>query len=410
MEERIRKILISLLLILILILIPFFKRITGLMHDILTISLNIGTSIKSCIYLLNPERIEKDTVANFTLYCRNCGSVDYTGRSELVIKQGERYIFSIMSEPYELKVNDEKFFGIGWLASYPTGEYQLVGRCYQDGTYEEVIREFTIFVPPAPSPPPAPPPKIPPSVEKIANFTVEYPKTLNLTQATEYVVIFKVTNTGNVDLTNLTLSFNTTDFKIEVIYPRMVTLNPEDSIIFTVKLFVPPELKPGNYTINWDVSSTEFSKSGTILARVKVLEIKEKAKELLAYYSSLIDKLEAEIAELEKEGKDTTLAKSLLDEARVGLNAAKELFKLMMYEECIEKLEDVRDTIKRLAIEIARLKMLPKPAPVVMPIWISPLFILLLILIILIIVVAVILLTRRRRRVGIVRLRRFSFE
>lgn len=185
-------------------------------------------------------------------------------------------------------------------------------------------------------------------------MNVEFQKNINITQDQEYVVPVKITNFGDSDLTDIHASFISKDLDARIIYPEKVDiLKPGESSIFVGIIKAPLWLPEGEYKVDIKVTSNQIKFNDTINVRVNVLSLKEKAKELLNYYSDLIKKLENEINIIENE-KNVTKAKQYLDEAKKSLDDAKDYYKLGWFKECIEQIDVVKDNIEKTIIEISK--------------------------------------------------------
>jgi len=293
---------------------------------------------------------------------KNLGTVNVTGNltTKVLDPKGNRFLLASW-EQENISAGESKDYKINYTVygSEDVGNYRIESEflLFFDGSLTRVksFRVFEVRVCPVTTVPPTPPgvPGVP--IKKITNISVEYPHRLNLTREAEYTVLIKVTNVGNVLIHNVTLKLESREIETEVLYPDLIpVLEVSSSVLFTTKLKVPAELKPGIYDIDWFVYSNEINKTGTILGNVRILEGREKAKELLEYYIDLINRLEKEIEDAEQECKNTTLARGYLEEAKLEMETAKELFKLGLYPETIERLGLVREWIVKSAIELAK--------------------------------------------------------
>ena len=227
-----------------------------------------------------------------------------------------------------------------------------------------------------------------------------------MTEGEEFYFFVDVLNTGNVNLHNVTLNFPSFPFIFRVVYPwEVAILAPGEETSFVVMIRIPLKTKEGLYNISFNVSSAEISKAFEISVNIANLTQKELVEKLIEKYSRTLLKLKEEIDILKEEGKNTSYVERLLDEVNLELKGAKELFDLGMYEESLEKIENVKKLIGEIAIEISRLKMIKIPKKVVVPAYIPYLLIL---IIVILGVVAACLMWKLRKRYEIgIKLRRF---
>lgn len=336
---------------------------------------------------------EKDTyclseMVDIVNSLKNLGTENVTGNLSTKVLDPKSNQFLLASWQQEnISAGEGKDYKINYTVygSEDVGNYKIESEFLLifDGSLTRVksFRVFEVRVCPITTVLPTPPgvpgvPGVP--VKKIANISVEYPHRLNLTQDVEYTVFIKVTNVGGVPIHNLFLKLESREIETEVLYPGLIpVLEINSSILFTTRLKVPAELKSGSYGIDWFVYSDEINKTGTILGDVRILGVREKAKDLIEYYIDLVNRLEKEIEDAEEECKNITLARGYLGQTKLEMETAKELFKLELYPETIEGLGLVREWIVKSAIELVKARStcrLPvtMPAVVLMPclIWI----------------------------------------
>jgi len=357
-----KKFVVLLIVLALIFLEVYFKIFSTIITGLVTIALSIATKFEITLEFLDmPNQVVQLTTTNVRVGLWNSGSrrVNETV-VQLEVRDMNNNTASITEKTVlNISIDERREVIVPWYANPSPGLYTMyVKALYDNESSNEIVKNFTILSPPVI---PEKPPIIPtPGVARIANISVSYPPRLNLTQDAEYIVLIKIWNNGNVEIHNLTLKLESSFIEVEVLYPDIVSvLEVDESVIFTTKLIVPANLEPGEYKIYWFVSSEEVDKAGEIIGVVRVLDIREKAKELLAYYTSLLERLEDEIDATEEEGKNVTLARNALKEARTELDIAKELFKIGLYSESINQLELVREKI----IESVRFLVLAEPIP-----------------------------------------------
>jgi hypothetical protein len=346
-----RKIVLILLLLTTVVLLYFFRgQIVGFFTAIARIYLQISPYTKACAYLLlSNSSVPVNTIVEITLITENCGSQNFTGYSEITLFDSlNRSIFSY-STTYTLDVYKLISTKITWFA-FPEGKYLVRGKVFYDNKTEERYQFLDVFAPPPP-PPPAPPAVPIPVViapPAILEMKLNFLELINVTQATSYPILVLVNNTGTVSISNLTLRLRSESelIKIGSIVPEVILeLRPGTSGIFLSSIFVYPETLEGKYKLFLNVSN-DIWRSGEITLNVKKLEIKERARDFLAYYRFLIDYLEDEAQRIERvEKRNITLALAKISEAKNEFKVAERLYDLMFYEKVIEKLEDVKKKI-----------------------------------------------------------------
>ncbi len=357
-----KKFVVLLIVLALIFLEVYFKIFSTIITGLVTIALSVASKFEITLEFLDmPNQVVQLTTTNVRVGLWNSGSrrVNETV-VQLEVRDMSNNTASITEKTVlNLSTDERREVIVPWYASPSPGRYTMYVRgLYDNESSNEIVKNFTILSPPVV---PEEPTIIPtPGGARIANISVSYPPRLNLTQDAEYIVIIKVENNGNLEIHNLTLELESDYIQAEVVYPGIVSLlEVDESVLFTTRLIVPANLELGEYKIYWFVSSEEVDKAGDIIGEVRVLDIREKAKELIAYYTSLLERLEDEIDAVKEEGKNVTLARNSLKEARTELDIAKELFKIGLYSESINQLELVREKI----IESVRFLVLAEPIP-----------------------------------------------
>lgn len=356
---------IALLIISVMIFLEiYFNIFSNMITGLATIVLSIASKSRACLEFLDmPTQVVQYSSSIIRVGLHNCGSERL---DESTIRLDARDINnisrSITDEPVlNLSVDERRTVEVSWHTSLQPDEYTMyVWSIFDNDTSNIISSNFTVL--PAPLVPPKP--SISPGYEviKIANISVVYPPKLNLTQDAEYIVLIKVINNGELDIHNLYLELESSEILTEVVFPEMQSvLELRKSVIFTTNLKVPKELRPGTYTIDWFVYSDEVDRSGKIIGEVRVLDIKEKAKELLLYYTDLLNDLKEEIDAAEREEKNVTVVRQLFYETAKDLEVSKELFRLTLYSASIEHLEVVRLKIVQFVRALIFAESIKKP-------------------------------------------------
>lgn len=352
------------MIILSLIFLEFyFKFLTTLITGLVTIAMSIASRMEITMEFLDmPTQVVQLTTVAIRVGLWNSGSIELN-ESTLVfeVRDMNNNTASITEKPvFNLSLGERREVSTSWYASPSPGLYTMYVRAVYDNDTSNVIASNFSILPP-PYVPPTERPR-PPITRRIANISVSYPPRLNLTQDAEYIVLIKVKNTGNVKIHNITLELESSYIDAEVIYPDILSvLEVGSSVIFTTKLKVSVDLEPGNYTIDWFVFSDDVNRTGEIIGEVRVLDIREKAKELLAYYKVLLERLDDEINEAETEGKNVTLARNLLNDANREFDVTYELFRLGLYAQSIEQLKLVMEIIVEVVRALVLAETIKKP-------------------------------------------------
>ena len=333
---------IAILVIISLIFLElYFKFISFMITGFVTIALSISAQEQGCIeYLDVSSQMVMYTYETIRVGVWNCGSSNLTYFNIQVNLTDLNNNSALIGNQtiYDLYLDEKRGVNIVWNVTHPPSIYTLsVLGGYVNGTTDIVSTQIAILAPPyVPPTPPQIPGYYP--APKVPNITINYPEEINMTPDSEYIVLIRVTNTGNLDINNLNLQLESATIQTEILSPiNFSVLEEGSSVIFTTKFKTTTNIQPGTYYVNLYVSSDEVSRSGTIRVNVKILELKEEAAELIAYYSNVLDNLKDDIDKAESEGKNVTEARRLWNEAKDELDIAKNLFDLGMYSSSMNK-------------------------------------------------------------------------
>ncbi|MBU5690084.1 MAG: hypothetical protein QXM68_03725 [Candidatus Aenigmatarchaeota archaeon] len=354
-----RIVFLIILIVLVALVKIFFNKITGLISDVVEIFLSNSAYDDVCVYVIkSPEQIVMQrSQINMTLEIVNCGSTTLDIWQEIdVLNEDGFYIAKFNQTKYSyVNPGSRNVFIFSWIMNSP-GVHFIIAKTYFADKYKQ--HNFSVLVTRAPE---TIPEKFPVNqLSGISQFSpgykidVEFQKNINITQDQEYVVPIKISNFGDSDLTGIYAILISKDLDARIIYPEKVDiLKPGETSIFVGIIKAPLWLPEGEYKVDVKAVSNQIKFNDTINVRVNVLSLKEKAKELLNYYSDLIKKLENEINIIEKE-KNVTIAKQYLDEAKKSIDDAKDYYKLGWFKECIEQIDIVKDNIEKTIIEISK--------------------------------------------------------
>jgi len=318
-----------------------------------SIALSIAEKEEGCIEFLDvSSQMIRYTIQNIRVGIWNCGSINLTEINVRVnLTDINNVTVSIKNQTVlNMYLNEKRTIDIPWNVTPSPGNYELlVYGEYYNGISNSISTPITVL--PPPYIPPSPPSGPFPAPKKVPNITVNYPNEINMTPNSEYIVLIRVSNTGNVKINNLELKLESSEIQTQIILPSSFSvLEIGSSVIFTTKIKASADIKPGTYYVNLYVSSDEVLVTGKITINVRTLPLKEEVAELIAYYSSILDTLEDDIKKAENEGKNVTEARNFLSDAKKELDIAKNLFNLGMYSSSIDQMENVKEKI----IEVVR--------------------------------------------------------
>ena len=355
---------IALFIIIFLIFLElYFKFISNMITGFVSIALSIAGKEEGCIEFLDvSSQMIRYTVQNIRVGIWNCGSINLTEINVRVnLTDINNVTVSIKNQTVlNMYLNEKRAIDIPWNVTSSPGNYELlVYGEYFNGISNSISTPITILPPPYIQPPapsgPFPAPK------KVPNITVNYPNEINMTPDSEYIVLIRVSNTGNVKINNLELKLESSEIQTQIIPPsNFSVMEIGSSVIFTTKIKASADIKPRTYYVNLYVSSDEILVTGKITINVRTLPLKEEAAELIAYYSSVLDTLEDDIKKAENEGKNVTEARNLLSDAKKELDIAKNLFNLGMYSSSINQMENVKEKIIELVRAIVTAPLISK--------------------------------------------------
>jgi hypothetical protein len=192
------------------------------------------------------------------------------------------------------------------------------------------------------------------------NLVLNYTKEINITQDEDYILLIKASNFGDVDLHDIYIILTSNDVEAKILYPERVDrLLPGENAIFVARIKAPSWLPDGNYTIKIEGVSYEKRVKDELRVNVKSLNLKDKVKQLISYYSDVIKQLDEEITKVEGE-KNVTIAKQYLQEAKDELETAKDYYKLGWLKDALDQMNVVRDKIDKVVIALSKAQPIPK--------------------------------------------------
>ncbi|MEM5777323.1 MAG: hypothetical protein QXJ06_02640 [Candidatus Aenigmatarchaeota archaeon] len=362
--KRIEIILIVCLLLLIFAK-PIIKTLTGLATDIAKIFLSPAEKDDVCIAIFrSPETvIYQNEKINMSVEITNCGSTTLDIKEEIGITDDKGFYYThFNASTYSfVKPGERKIFNFVWQMRNPGLTYIILKTYFADKYYQH---NFSILV----LRPPETPIEIAPVHELVGvgqfapgyNMRLEFNKEINITQEEDYILLIKVFNFGDADLNDVFILLDSKDLETKVLYPEKINkLSPAESVIFVSRIKAPSWLPEGNYTVKIEAVSYEKRIQDQITVNVKSLNLKEKVKQLIAYYSDILKQLENELDKVQQE-KNVTIARQYLEEAKDELETAKDYFKLGWLKDALDQINVVKEKVDKVVIALSKAEPLIK--------------------------------------------------
>jgi len=344
---------------------PIIKTLTGLATDIARIFLTPAAHDDVCIAILKPPEtiVYQNQQINMTIEITNCGSTTLDIKEEVGLTNdvGIYYAHFNASTYSFVKPGERRLFNFAWLMTSPGLNYIILKTYFADKYYQHNFSTLVL------RPPETPIEKAP--VHELGglgeyapgyNMKVEFNKEINITQDEDYILLIKVTNFGDADLHDVFILLDSKDIEAKVLYPDKVSrLLPTESAIFVSRLKAPSWLPEGNYTVSIEAVSYEKRVKDYARVNVKTLNLKDKVKQLISYYSDVIKQLEQEIDAVQYE-KNVTIARQYLQEAKEELETAKDYFKLGWLKDALDQIDVVKEKIDKTVIALSKAEPIMK--------------------------------------------------
>ncbi|MFH8093105.1 MAG: hypothetical protein QXM38_04135 [Candidatus Aenigmatarchaeota archaeon] len=356
---------ILLICLLLLFLKPIMKALTGLVTDISKIFLSPAEKDDVCIAVFkSPESVVyQNEKINMSVEITNCGSTTLDIKEEIGItdEQGFYYVHFNASTYNFVKPGERKIFNFVWEMRNPGLTYIILKTYFADKYYQHNFSTLVLR-------PPETPIERAPVHELVGvtqfapgyNMRLEFDKEINITQGEDYILLIKVVNFGDGELHDVFVFLESKELETKILYPEKIDkLFPAESAIFVSRIKAPSWLPEGNYTIKIEVVSYEKKVKDQVIVNVKSLDIKEKVKQLITYYSDVIRQLEKEIDALQTE-RNVTLAREYLNEAKEELETAKDYFKLGWFKDALDQIDAVKEKINKSIIALSKAEPLKK--------------------------------------------------
>jgi hypothetical protein len=308
----------------------------------------------------------------------NTGTVTVTSRIEVTVyfyNQTRLEPIAFYYDSYaQLAPGMKKSFNADFSPPY-FGTYYIKARVPYDTKVTEVWGVFSIIVNVT-----LPPPIIiyvPPETQGpwtyqtveagIPRLSSEYQKKYDLYPGQSQLININTKNIGQVTLYDLKLSTSTTSLIKTDVNPKVISvLRVNASNIFLISLEIPLDMSSGTYPLEFEIISDKITDTGTITLNITSVEvsIKDDVYQIILNYDYLITELENKISDAKTEGVDVTDAEISFERAKLGLQAAKDLYNSGDYEGARSRLDtikkDFEDVVFRLAH--AQLKLYVAPA------------------------------------------------
>lgn len=344
-----------------------FELFPIIMTGLTSLSLSILPEEKICIdYFDVPEKVNRFDRITIKGVLWNCGSIKISPTARISMLRGSEEISFDTIIPPLIQAGEKTFFRYEWSANPRPGNYTARLKASPNSMVTWVEKNKTLLIVDTTDDVTS---TDDPSIQFLPtdmifaeeyNLTVEYPRHINLTQDSEYTILIKATNVGNLPIHNISMNMISKDFELTLLNPEIIdTLDPDSSIIFILRATVPVNLDPEFYKIRWDIKSNEIKRSGLINVQILELSEKELAEQMIEYYSNMIEVVQDEINDI-REIKNVTEAERIVSEANQELNVAKDLYRVGLYKRTLEQLEIVREKIENAVISTSKAKVFEK--------------------------------------------------
>ena len=205
------------------------------------------------------------------------------------------------------------------------------------------------------------------------SITLEYSDSVDAYPGRSVLTNMRVKNTGNATIHEVKLHLSTTNLlDIDLNPKESYYLEPGETLTFLMDIFANNNISIGEYPIDFELVTRELKKTGTITVNVKPynMSLEEEARRTIQNYEYLINELQREIIEATAKDLNVTSAQVELDQAREKLQEAKDYYDAKEYENAMRVLEDIKDTIKDVALKLSQAAFTVFVAPAFSPYWI----------------------------------------
>ena len=206
----------------------------------------------------------------------------------------------------------------------------------------------------------------------ILNLDLQYPEIVDMYRGQTVMIGVRAKNTGNSTLRNLKM-YISTPYTIDIsVNPKEVYLDPNETSVFLLSIYVKPGAEVGIHLINFDFVSQRLKKSGIIQINVTAFEIprEEEIQNRILNNKYLIMELEGQFLAALKKGINTTLAERSLNRAKAYLDSAEDYFNLANLEKAMEELDKKDENLKDAVFQLAHEAFKVYFPPAFSPLWI----------------------------------------
>jgi hypothetical protein len=369
--------LIVISLLLIFTFSHFIFSITG--FEITGADVNIEEKIQGMITALAFKPLISITeFQNITAEFTNIGSVPVTQRLEEIV-----YFYNETKlDPVAYYYDSSVYLAPGMKRAYKTvftppyyGTYYIKAKSYYETKITERWGVFSVVYYATPLPPIVV--VVPPSgggpITYVINeagvprLSLEYQKKYDLYPGQSLLISVTAKNTGETELLDLKLSTSISNLiNIEVNPKVLPELKVNNSNIFLISLDIPKDIPTGEYPLSFELISDKTMESGSITLNItsREVSIKDEVHQTILNYEYLLNDLEKKISDATSEGLDVSLAQKSFDNAKEGLDKAKEYYDLEEYDKAKEKLDEVKKDFEDIVFQLAnaQLKLYIAPA------------------------------------------------
>jgi len=361
------KVLVLLTLCLFVLMLLVSPQFTGWFVDTFNIDIGIRQGTQGCLHDINDTGdVNFGGQKSFYFHIENCGNQVMNGTINLVIANIIGTVHEVNSSYYSLDPMETFIFNYTWVTTgQPAGNYFAYAKDNYTNETVQLNITFSVKEGGVPDEPGGPGGAPGAPIIRYANFTVDAPANITAYSGSNQTVLIRVTNNGQVTITDLLLRIIQGGVPIDTapVYPLSIAVN--SSVLFLVEIDA-RGMKAGEYEMLWEVAGGGVLKSGTI--RIDVIESSDEieCRESIVYYLEIMDTLKEQVDEAEARNMNVSYAKQLLDEITYELVAAQTYYKIESHGDCVDRMDTVRDKVRIVVDEIA--KVTREPTVLVFPV------------------------------------------
>jgi hypothetical protein len=389
------------------------KEITGYAssYDALGVSIDSNTKIRVTVFDYDTYVLFGNTT-QMTFEVQNSGSTGYDERIEVYIKNStlDNLAYYYDAQTY-LGPGDRESFQLIYLPP-ELGVYYIQLRVpYAETKRLEMWGVFVVYEEPPPGPTTT---TIPDSEEGVivtgaygdyAVATRDYiqgekapskrpflldalriyaPEMIDVPIGKTTISHVKVENIGNSTLHSFRVITYSESIDVDFFPKVLPSLPPNTSSVFMFTIKPPPGVEPNIYSLGLEFTSNEYTVVKKILLNVTDVNLKDLVYQMILNYKYIIAEIEDQINQASENGYKVSRLVTMLEGIKVDLRTAEDYYNKANYITAYEKLQEIREDIQKLLLELALLLI---PREVFLSGWrlLIPIAFLLLLLIILLI-------------------------